>query len=263
MLIEKATGGVGAYVRDVDLTHLDDTTATELRHAWLAHQVLFFRDQAMTLDQQKDFGRRFGDLFVHPTIPGPEGHPEILVIHADEKSKVVAGQGFHSDVSCFDEPPSASILRLVTVPPAGGDTIFASAYLAYESLSEHWRSFVDGLQAVHSGSHRHGRKFGIEADHPETAHPVVRTHPETGRKLLYVNRGFTTHIVGMTAAESDATLSFLFDHIEQPEFQCRFTWQRESIAMWDNRCVQHHAIFDYYPEVRHGYRVTVQGERPE
>lgn len=263
MKVKKATAGIGAYVDNVDLrTELCDDTVAEIRQAWLDHQVLFFRDQSMSLDQQKDFGRRFGELFVHPTLKGAEGHPEVLVVHADENSKVVAGQGFHSDVSCFEEPPSASILRIETVPSAGGDTLFASGYLAYDALSSHWQRFVGELHAVHSGAHRHGGKFGIVADHPESVHPVVRTHPETGRKLLYVNGGFTTHIVDMSAAESTATLRFLFDHIEQPEFQCRFAWEPESIAMWDNRCVQHHAVFDYHPEVRHGYRVTVVGDRP-
>jgi len=190
-----------------------------------------------------------------------------MEIYADENSKRVAGQGWHTDVSCAAEPPSASILRLVQVPQSGGgDTLFANMYAAYEALSSHWQNFLEGLSAVHEYVHVHGRQFK-HSNQPDgkfvqAEHPVVRTHPETGRKALYVNGGFTTRIRGMRQLESRATLDFLYRHMEQPDFQCRFRWQPNSIAMWDNRCVQHLATWDYFPQVRHGYRVTVCGDAP-
>ena len=261
--ITPVTPRIGATVAGIDLaTDLSDAVVDELRAAWLEHQVLFFRDQDLTLDQHKDFGRRFGELFIHPTVPGPEGHPEVLRIHNHAKTKMAAGEGWHTDVSMAAEPPSASILRMVEVPPCGGDTLFCSMYDAYDALSDHWKRLVDPLDAVHSGAHRHGKGFGIQADHPENVHPVVRTHPETGRKALYVNQGFTTEIEGMTAAESRATLDFLFAHCQNPAFHVRFSWRPGSMAMWDNRSVMHNAIFDYWPHTRKGYRVTVQGDRP-
>ncbi|MFQ5697115.1 MAG: TauD/TfdA dioxygenase family protein [Myxococcota bacterium] len=258
---------IGAEIEGVDLAHLDDATFKELRNAWLDHQVVFFRDQPWSLEEHEAFGRRFGELHVHPAAPSPPGHPEVLVVHADERSKTVAGYGWHSDVSCDLEPPSASILHLTRVPPSGGDTLFASMYAAYEALSDRWQRFLSDLTAIHSSEHVYRGRYGItthlrDGDYPQAEHPVVRTHPETGRKALYVNEGFTTRVRGMSASESRATLDFVFQHIRNPEFQCRFRWRERSVALWDNRAVQHLAIWDYFPNVRHGYRVTVRGERP-
>jgi len=257
---------IGAEVSNVDLTQpLSDADVAAVRDAWLEHQVIFFRDQDLSLDQHIAFGRQFGELHIHPNVPSHPDHPEVLVIHADERSKNVAGHGWHTDVSCDLAPPAGSILRLTHTPEhGGGDTLFASMYAAYDALSDHWQSFLSGLSAVHESAHVHGRHHDKSSDHSfvEAQHPVVRTHPETQRKALYVNSAFTTRICGMKANESRATLDFLYRHMEHIDFQCRFHWAPHSIAMWDNRCAQHHAAWDYYPEVRHGYRVTLAGDEP-
>jgi taurine dioxygenase len=265
--IEPVTPAIGAEVSGVDLARpLDRTTFEKIKTAWLEHLVLFFRDQVLTLDQQKAFGRMFGELHIHPSAPAPEGHPEILVIHADAESKAVAGQGWHSDVSCEEEPPMASMLYLTELPRAGGDTLFASMNAAWEALSDSMQRFLEGLTAVHESQHIYGQvAAGADVgdiEFPSAEHPVVRTHPETGRKALFVNHSFTRRIRGLTRAESRAVLRLLFEHMRNPEFQCRFRWRPGSVAFWDNRCAQHLALWDYYPEVRHGFRVTVKGDRP-
>ncbi|MFT7650625.1 MAG: taurine dioxygenase [Candidatus Poriferisodalaceae bacterium] len=178
------------------------------------------------------------------------------------ETKAVPGHGWHTDVSADAEPPSGSILGMEVIPEVGGDTMFCDMYAAYGALDEEWRSFIGPLQAVHSAAARHGGTYGVEADHPENTHPVVRTHPETGRKALYVNPGFTKSVVGLGDAEGSAILQFLFRHCEKPEFHCRFRWQPHSIAMWDNRCVTDYAVADYHPAVRSGYPVTLKGDRP-
>lgn len=263
--IQSLTPTIGAEIHGVDLREpLGPETQKQIHEAWMTHQVIFFRDQDLTLEAHKEFGRAFGELHVHPNLPGPPEHPEILVIHADAKSRYVAGQGWHSDVSCDKEPPKGSILRLTQVPKSGGgDTLFASMYAAYEALSDHWQRFLSELRAVHDSAHVHARQVeDPNHEFPQSIHPVVRTHPETGHKGIYVNSGFTTRIKGMRAPESRAVLDFLFRHMEHPDFQCRFHWEPHSIAMWDNRCVQHLATWDYHPEIRHGYRVTLVGDAP-
>lgn len=269
--VRKLTPRIGGEISGVDLSKpLDDKTFREIKAALLENQVIFFRDQDITLDQHKDFGRRFGELHVHPAAPAPEGHPEILRIHGDANSKRVAGEAWHSDVSCDLEPPMGSILRLHTVPETGGDTLFSSMYAAYDALSQPMKDFLSGLTAIHSGEHVYrnryeynsGQREDTQKSFPQSEHPVIRTHPETGRQALFVNYGFTTRIVGLPQQESEALLAFLFDHCARPEFQCRFKWEVGSIAFWDNRCAQHHAIWDYFPQVRSGYRVTIKGDRP-
>jgi taurine dioxygenase len=269
--VRRLTPRIGGEISGVDLSRpLDDATCREIRAALLEHQVVFFRDQDITLEQHKDFGRRFGELHVHPASPSPQGHPEVLRIHGDANSKRVAGEAWHSDVSCDAEPPMGSILRLHTVPEVGGDTLFSSMYAAFDALSPAMKDFLSGLNAIHSGEHVYrgryeyssGQREDTQTAFPQSEHPVIRTHPETGRQALFVNYGFTTRIVGLEPRESDALLRFLFDHCARPEFQCRFRWEAGSIAFWDNRCVQHHAIWDYYPQVRSGYRVTIKGDRP-
>jgi len=267
--VEPLSPIIGAEISGVDLAEpLGNQAFQEIHDALMAHQVIFFRDQDLSLDQHKDFGRRFGELHIHPAAPKPEGHPEILVIHADENSRRVAGNGWHTDVSCDAEPPMGSILRLTEVPPLnGGDTMFASMYAAYDALSDRMKTYLDGMEAVHGSEHVYRGRYGLneklrDEDYPENTHPMVRTHPVTGRKGLYVNSGFTTRIKDLPRGESRAILDFLFHHIATPEFHCRFSWKANSMAFWDNRCTQHHALWDYYPEVRHGYRVTVKGDRP-
>jgi len=264
----KLTPNIGAELRGVDLSQgLGNRQLEEIHRALLENLVIFFRDQTIDVEQHKAFGRHFGRLHIHPAAPkGLEQHPEILVIKADENSQRVAGEEWHSDVSCDPEPPMGSILHLTTVPPdGGGDTMFANMYLAYATLSEPVRKMLEGLTAIHDGEHVFRGRYGIRDSgktFPRSEHPVIRTHPVTGKKLLFVNRGFTTHIVQLKRHESRAVLEMLYRHIETPELHCRFKWQKNSIAFWDNRCVQHHALWDYYPARRYGHRVTICGEKP-
>lgn len=268
MEIVKATPHCGAELRGVDLAKpLDDGSVAAIERALAEHCVLFFRDQSMTPDQQKALGRRFGELHLHPAFPDIlDGHPEIMVIRADENSKRIAGEDWHSDVSCDPEPPLGSILYMQEVPPTGGDTLFASMYAAYDALSAPMRRFLAELSALHDGETTYrGRYEGMKASdkpYPASEHPVVRTHPVSGRQALFVNRIFTKRILQLSEHESDALLEMLFRHIETPEFQCRFRWAPGSVAFWDNRCAQHHALWDYYPQRRRGLRVTIQGDRP-
>ena len=266
--VRKVTPTIGAEIFGVDLSQqLNNRQFDEIHRALMENLVIFFRDQQLTVEQHKAFGAWFGKLHVHPNAPkGLPDHPEILVIKADENSKRVAGEAWHSDVSCDEEPPMGSILYIQEVPPdGGGDTMFANMYQAYESLSEPLRKMLDGLTAIHDSWKAHyDRKPGEGSDmqFPRFEHPVVRVHPVTGRKLLFVDRGFTTRIVQLGRAESDALLSFLFQHIETPKLSCRFRWQKNSIAFWDNRSAQHQAIFDYWPHRRYGHRVTICGDKP-
>ena len=261
---------IGAEVSGVDISKpLSNHTCQELHDALMAHQVLFFRDQEMTLEEHTAFGRRFGELHIHPSAETAPGHPEVITIHADENSKVVAGMKWHSDVSCDEEPPMGSVLHMQTVPDVGGDTLFASTYAAYDSLSEPIKALIGGMKAWHESARVHRDRFGAKGAmrdgvdvYPESLHPIVRTHPVTGRKGLFVNENFTTRIEGLSARESDGILGVLFDAIATPEFQCRFRWRPNSVAFWDNRSAQHRSVWDYYPALRHGYRVTIAGDRP-
>ena len=229
----------------------------------MRHLVLFFREQPLAPEQHLALGRRFGPLHVHPAAPYAEGNPELMLIHTDRDSFRHNGEDWHSDVSSDAEPPMASILHLHRVPERGGDTLFANMYSAYESLSQPLRRLLDGLTALHQWDYA-----GVYGDHPpqrqvpSAEHPVVRRHPVTGRRALFVNRVFVRRIVGLEPAESRALLDFLFEHLADPRFQCRFRWQENSVALWDNRCAQHRAIWDYYPQTRSGIRVTVKGSRP-
>ena len=262
------TRHMGAEVHGVDLREpLDDETFRTLHRGFLEHLVLFFRDQDITHDQHVAFGRRFGELHIHPSAPCVDGRPELMKVHADATSPFAEGMAWHSDVSCDEEPPMASILHLTTVPEVGGDTLFANMYAAYDALSDTMKSVLAPLEALHTAEVHINRYEQVggglrREKHPEATHPVIRTHPETGRKLIYVNPPFTQRIAGMTQVESNALLEFLYAHCANPQFHCRFRWRRNSIAMWDNRCTQHHATWDYYPETRSGVRVTIKGDRP-
>lgn len=266
--LKQVTPYCGVEARGIDLSQpLDGRTIETLTTALAEHCVLFFRDQELTPAQQKALGRHFGELHIHPAWPRlVEGHPEIMEIYADENTKRIAGEDWHSDVSCDPEPPLGTILYMLETPPVGGDTLFANMYTAFEGLSARMQGFLEGMTAVHDGEHVYrGRYEGAQEagkTYPRSEHPVIRTHPVSGRKLLFVNRIFTTRIVQLSQRESDAALKMLFEHIEQPEFQCRFQWQPGSVAFWDNRCAQHHALWDYYPNRRRGLRVTIKGDAP-
>ncbi|MGH8447477.1 MAG: TauD/TfdA dioxygenase family protein [Solimonas sp.] len=258
------TQRVGAELLGIDLGGpLDELQVAELKDALARYQVIFFRDQRLDHEAHKAFGRHFGPLALHSAVAGIAGHPEIVAIHADADSKYVAGESWHSDLSCDAEPPLGSVLYLHTVPPVGGDTLFASMYAAYEALSPRMRAYLEGLSAVHDANPVYHKLFkDYDKRYPCNAHPVVRTHPATGRKLLFVNSSYTTHIEGVPDDESEAILGFLFRHVMNPNFQLRFRWQANSIAFWDNRAVQHLAVWDYFPQVRSGHRVTIAGDKP-
>ncbi len=266
--VEPVTPVIGAQVRGVDLARpLGEPAFAALKAAWERHHVLFFRDQALTPASLQTLGRRFGPLHVHPQgdIAGHEG---ILAVHTDGSSKTYSGSKWHADVTCDREPPAASILHLGTVPSSGGDTLFSSVLAAYDALSAPMKRFLGGLTAVHGGARQYGGYFGTRVEEtrdgafPEAVHPVIALHPATGRKAIYVNETFTESIVELAEAESRTVLRFLWSHIAQPRFQCRFRWQAGSVALWDNRAAQHLAIWDYWPETRSGHRVTIRGAPP-
>ncbi len=263
--IKKLTPVVGAEVSGIDLTKpLSALQVAELKQALADHMVIFFRDQPIDFENHKTFARYFGGIHIAPstapwTVPG---HPEITTIHADENSTFVAGEDWHSDMSCDPEPPLGSILYLHTVPEIGGDTVFSSMYAAYDGLSDRMKAYLEGLTAVHDAVVGFGGITPPGMTLPKSSHPVIRTHPMTGRRAIYVNRGFTVKIEGLPPHESAAILAFLYQHIQKPEYQCRFSWRPHSIAFWDNRCLQHSAIWDYFPNRRSGYRVQVTGEKP-
>jgi taurine dioxygenase len=266
--VDKLTPVIGAEIGNIDLSKpLSNRQQDEVHRALAENCVIFFRDQHITLDQHVAFGRLFGDLHVHPAAPHEEGRPELMIIHADKDSPRANGEGWHTDVSCDEEPPMGSILYIKTCPPKGGDTLFANMYAAYEALSDRMKTYLDGLTAFHDGESVYRglyKNFGVaeKEKYPRAVHPVVRTHPVTAKKALYVNRGFTRSLIGVPRDESDGILNYLYQHMENPLFQCRFRWQANSIAFWDNRAVQHRAMWDYWPHTRHGNRVTVAGDKP-
>ena len=259
---------IGAEIGGVRMSgDVTDEQIAEIRQALLDWKVIFFRDQAMTDDEHVAFGRRFGELEIHPFGSNHKTHPEILIIHHAEDSK--AGQnGWHSDVTWRDEPSLGSILRGKIIPAVGGDTLFVDMYAAYDALSDAIKERIDNATAEHSFIGPFGGRMDAEekakmlAKYPPAHHPVVRTHPETGRRGLYVNASFTTHILNMEKEESDRLLQRLYRQATVPEFQCRFRWQTDSVAFWDNRAVQHYAAFDYPGHVRRVQRVTVIGNKP-
>ena len=266
------TPTIGAEVEGVDLSRpLEARTVAALRKALLDWKVLFFRDQDITTEQHLAFSRNFGELEVHPFAPHKPDYPEVLAITHDETNRGRENT-WHSDVTWRLEPSLGSVLRALEIPPVGGDTLFADMYAAYDGLKDEVKAKIDNAVAVHDFTHfRRGmRKRGMteeaieafNAQYPMVEHPVVRTHPETGRRCLYVNAAFTLHIVGMEKAESDALLAHLYAQAAIPEYQCRFRWSKNAIAFWDNRASQHYAASDYFPAVRRMERVTVVGDRP-
>ena len=265
--VDKLTPIIGAEISGADLTSLSNRQMDEIHRALAENSVIFFRDQNLTQEQHLAFGRNFGELHVHPAAPHAPGHEELMIIHADKDSPRANGEGWHSDVSCDTAPPMGSILYIRQTPPKGGDTLFASMYAAYEALSDRMKTYLDGMTALHDGEDAYRGTYknaGMQDKqvYPRAEQPVVRTHPVTGKKALYVNRGFTRRLNGVPRDESAAILSYLYDHAENPLFQCRFRWRTNSIAFWDNRCVQHRAMWDYWPHTRSGFRVTVAGDKP-
>ena len=279
--VSPLTPVIGAEIRGVDLSQpLTPAQFAEIKAAFDQWHVIFFRDQVLSREDHKRFARMFGRLHVHPyhaknVAPGHASieararpaDPEILVVKADANSKYVAGEEWHTDVSCDEEPPLGSMLYITQTPEGGGgDTCFLSTVQAYEALSPKMQALAESLTAVHDGAKPYTGGYGAkvpEGGWPKTTHPVVIRHPDTGRKALFVNRGFTTRINELKPKESAALLEFFYRHIETHlEFQCRVRWTPNMLTFWDNRVTQHHAVWDYYPNVRYGERISIIGGRP-
>jgi taurine dioxygenase len=276
--VRPIAGSLGAEIGGVDLSRpLSGECFAEVRQAFLAHAVVFFRDQQLGEEQQIAFARRFGEPEVHPIVLGSAAHPELVHVRKPAGESASFGTGWHTDNSFFAKPSLGSVLYGKTIPPFGGDTIFASTERAYEALSEDMRRMLAGLRAVHSasraydpanvGEHKYRGEAPIsyrwtDSIRDEVLHPVVRTHPETGRKSIYVNPMFTLRIEGLARAESDALLRLLFDHCSKPDWTCRFRWTQGAVAMWDNRCTWHYALDDYREFERLMHRVTIAGDIP-
>jgi taurine dioxygenase len=271
MEIRRIAGALGAEVLGVDLSKPTEPEISFIRKAWLEHLVLFFRDQPLAPEAYMAFAKRLGKPVEYPFVKGIAGHPEIIEVKKLEHEKVNFGGIWHSDTAYLDEPPMASMLLAREIPPYGGDTLFANMYMAYESLSPALQQMLSRLKAVNSSSKAdvsRTREDRIKTDGRETSktfeaeHPVIRTHPESGRKALYVNVAHTARFAGMTEEESAPLLQFLFQHQVKPEFTCRFSWRVGSIALWDNRCAQHNPVNDYHGFRRVMHRITLAGERP-
>ena len=262
--VTKSSPHIGAEIGNIDICKpLTKQQIDEVYQALLKHGVIFFRDQELDFEQHMNFAKHFGPIHVHVGGDGTasqtmEGYPAIRRQHFDKNSKRVSGETWHTDQTCAEIPPMGSILYQKIVPPdGGGDTLFSSMYAAYDALSPQMKAFLDPLTAEHDGALAFNK--GAKTVYPTAVHPVVVTHPETGRKLLYVNSGFTARILELPKDESAAVLKFLFDHIGKPHWQIRFRWREHSVAFWDNRCTQHFAVWDYWPNTRSGYRVQVEG----
>ncbi len=257
---------VGAEISGIDLTKpLTDLQVSELHEALAEHLVIFFRDQQIQPNNLKALGEHFGPLHKHvgdngtrgTTAKPMDGDPIVRVLHFDEKSERVAGgEIWHTDQSCAKVPPMGSILYLHTIPPkGGGDTMFASMYAAYDALSERMKAHLHGLTAVHDGT----RDYGFGKDIPVSTHPLIVKNPVTGRRSIFISPHNITKVNDVPSDESAAIISFLSAQCAHPDFQCRFRWRPHSIAFWDNRYTQHRALWDYYPNVRSGFRVQIQG----
>lgn len=273
MQVDKAAGALGAYVKDVSLA---DAAASsdlfgEIREALLAHQVLFFRDQDISPVEYQAFARRFGQVEGHPAYQTVSEAPDVQILEstAEAPSKI---EVWHTDMTFRPAPPAITLLHGQIIPAYGGDTLWASISAAYEGLSEPIRQLVDGLEAVHD--FRHGFQESLAepggperlapaiAENPPVTHPLVVTHPETGKRVIYVNALFTTHIVGLSRAESRMLLEFLYRHVVTEEYTVRLSWQPKTVAIWDNRATQHKPVNDFFPQHRKMHRVTIAGDRP-
>ena len=266
------SGAIGAEITGVNVAdELDDATIAEIRQALLDHIVIFFRDQDLDVARHKAFTRRFGEIFVHPNYDLGQDDPEMVFLLRQPGDTSAAGEKWHADTTMMAAPPMGAILYALDVPDYGGDTLFSNQYLAYETLSEGMKRLLAPLHAVHNDSRVAGPQAGVNAQRSskvredadwrptESVHPVVRSHPETGRKCLFLNQVYVHRIEGMTVEESQPLLDFLHDHASKPEFTCRFRWRPGSIAFWDNRCLLHLAIHDNQQCVRHMQRTQIAG----
>jgi taurine dioxygenase len=273
--VRPIAGSIGAEILGADISaELSDATIADIRRALNEHCVIFFRDQSLDVARHKAFARRFGEIFIHPNYKGMQADPEVVEIRREPGDRRIVGEEWHADTTMVAEPPMGAILYALECPPYGGDTLFASQYAAYDALSDGMKRMLAGLKAYHSdrkvagpqanmNAHR-STKVREDADWRETVslHPVVVTHPETGRRLLYVNASYTTHFEGMTVEESRPLLDYLLEHGHRPEFTCRFRWEKGAVTFWDNRSCKHLAVHDAGPFRRHMRRIQVAGSRP-
>ena len=271
--VHKIAGALGAEISGIDLARdLDADTAAEIRRIWLDNCVVFFRNQDLPPAAFLAVAKRFGEPIEYPFLKGLDGFPEIITVAKLEHEKINFGGVWHSDTSYLEIPPMATMLIAREVPPVGGDTLFANQYLAYEALSDGMKRLLDGLVAGNASAKadvtrtredrvRDGGKAEARKDFV-SGHPAVRTHPETGRKALYLNVAHTVRFKDMTEEESAPILDFLFRHQTKPEFTCRFHWEPGSIALWDNRCAQHNPVNDYHGYRRLMHRITLKGDKP-
>ncbi|MGB0554268.1 MAG: TauD/TfdA dioxygenase family protein [Alphaproteobacteria bacterium] len=271
--VKPIAGALGAEIHGVDLARLDDETFAEIHHAFLENLVIFFRGQTITPDQQVAFSARFAPIGYYPFLKGLPDHPAVIEVRKEPEDKLNFGGVWHTDTAYLAKPPMGSVLYAKEIPENGGDTMFANLYLAYETLSGPMKAILDGRKAVNSsrkGDAAAGRQKSVDENpkdasdvQTESIHPVLRTHPETGRQALYVNRGHTVCFDGATPEESAPILEFLFEHQIRPEFTCRFQWAPGSIAVWDNRCALHYPLNDYHGQRRVMHRVTMEGGAPQ
>lgn len=265
---------IGAEIHGVDLSKpLGDQTNAAIKQALLDHQVIFFRDQELDPESHLRLGAIFGELEPpHPIFPKIESHPQVAVLENDE-NRPPETNIWHTDVTWRDKPPLGSVLYGAEIPASGGDTMWASMTAVYDALSPSMKKMLEGLRAVHSiavfansGNYEASQNMEKMAEilklYPPQSHPVIRTHPETGKKALFVNSTFTTHIEGLPRDESDGLLRMLYDKVKTPEFQVRFKWTKGAVAIWDNRATQHYAVADYFPQYRRMHRITINGDVP-
>jgi len=271
IIVKPFAPNLGAVITGIDLSNsISDTEIGIIKDAFHKFQVLFFQNQSEILPQNHiALGQFFGDLHIHPAAPKMKNFPEIFEINTDKNSTIANGaEDFHSDVSCDIEPPLGTMLQLHVLPECGGDTMFANMYLAYEALSKPMQVFLGELKAFHESEHFYKGRYqnknevDMNQEYPSAIHPIIRTHPETGKKAIYVNKFFTTRIEGLADQESKLILEYLFGHIEKTEFQIRYKWNKNDMAFWDNRCTIHKALWDYFPNERKGRRVTIKGSEP-
>ena len=262
---------IGGVITGVDLSKdISDYEQNFIKEAFHKYQVLFFQEQLeISPENHIKLGKCFGDLHIHPAAPKMKSFPEIFEIHTHKDSKISNGaEDFHSDVSCDTEPPLGTMLQLHILPEYGGDTMFSNMYMAYDSLSKPMQNFLNGLRASHESEHFYRNRYEKQDQldpkkkYPSAIHPIVRTHPETKKKALYINKFFTTRIEGLSKQESKLILGYLFNHCEKTDFQIRYRWNKNDMAFWDNRCTLHKAIWDYHPMERKGRRVTIKGTIP-
>ncbi len=271
--VEKIAGALGAEISGLDLSQpVSAALAAEIRQAWLEHLVIFFRGQNLNPRQFLSFAQAMGEPVDYPFVKGLPDFPQVIEVKKLEHERVNFGGIWHSDTTYLELPPMGSMLLSKEVPPYGGDTLFANQYLAYEALSDKFKDMIANLIGISSSAQadvsktREDRLKSNGGDAAprsyQTEHPVVRTHPETGRKALYVNVAHTSGLKGMSQAESAPLLRFLFEHQVKPEFTCRFSWQTHCIAFWDNRCTQHNPVNDYHGFRRVMQRITLLGDKP-